>query len=87
MLHKVGGAEGDTCLYKPAAGALFPLVRNDADEWYVRQQGYENEKWDPFCLDPQGTSKPAAESLEGEIRLAKKYVAEEVEQQHERAAG
>jgi hypothetical protein len=87
MLHKVGAAEGDTYRYKPTACALFPLARNGADEWYVRQKGYENEKWDPFCLDPHTISKPAAESLQREIRLAKKYVAEEAEQQHERAAG
>jgi hypothetical protein len=86
VLHKVGGAEGDTYRYKPAACALFPLVRKD-DEWYVRQKGYENEKWDLFCLDPQATSKPAAESLQGEIRLAEKYVAEEASESNERAAG
>ena len=70
VLHKVGAAEGDTYRYKPSAGALFPLARNDQDEWYVRQHGYEDEKWDLFCLDPHRHTEPAAESLEEEIRLA-----------------
>ncbi len=81
VLHKVGAAEGDSFRYKPAACALFPLARNARDEWYVRQNGYENEDWDLFCLAPQGGAKPAAESLQAEIRLAERYTAEqEVEQ-------
>ncbi len=77
VLHKVGAEEGDKYRYKPAACALFPLARNEKDEWYVRQWGYEDEKWDLFCLDPQATSKPAAESLEEEIRLAQRFTEEE----------
>lgn len=77
VLHKVGAEEGDKNRYKPAACALFPLAKNDKDEWYVRQWGYEDEKWDLFCLDPQATSKPAAESLEEEIRLAQHFTEEE----------
>jgi len=86
VLHKVGAAEGDTYRYKPAACALFPLARNDKDEWYVRQQGYEDELWDLFCLHPQATPKPAAESLQEEIRLAERYTAEQAGEA-ERAAG
>jgi Fe-S-cluster containining protein len=85
VLHKVGAAEGDKYRYKPSACALFPLARNDADEWYVRQQGYDKEKWDLFCLDPQASTKPAAESLEEEIRLAERFTREAKEV--ERAAG
>ncbi len=86
VLHKVGAAEGDMYRYKPAACALFPLARNDKDEWYVRQQGYEDEKWELFCLHPQATSKPAAESLQAEIRLAERYTAEQAAEA-ERTAG
>ncbi len=86
VLHKVGAAEGDSYSYKPAACALFPLARNDADEWYVRQHGYEDEKWNLFCLDPRATMLPAAESLQGEIRLAERYTAEEETKPGERAA-
>ncbi|HEY7423713.1 MAG TPA: DUF3109 family protein [Gemmataceae bacterium] len=77
VLHKVGAEEGDKYLYKPAVCALFPLAKNDKDEWYIRQWDYEDEEWDLFCLDPQATSKPAAESLEEEIRLAQCFTEEE----------
>jgi hypothetical protein len=76
VLHKVGAVEGDKYRYKPAACALFPLARNDQDEWYVRRHGFENEKWDLFCLDPHASTKPAAESLEEEIRLADRFTRE-----------
>lgn len=75
-LHKVGAAEGEAYRYKPAACALFPLARNDKDEWYVRQRGYENEPWDLFCLNPAAAVAPAAESLREEIVLAEHYSAE-----------
>jgi hypothetical protein len=84
VLHKVGAAEGDSYRYKPAACALFPLARNAQDEWYVRQQGYEQEKWKLFCLDPRTSAKPAAEALQAEIRLAEHYTRE---QEAERAEG
>lgn len=87
VLHKVGAAEGDPYRYKPAACALFPLARNDKDEWYVRQHGYEKESWNLFCLDPRATSKPAAESLQEEMGLAERYMAEEMANPNERAAG
>jgi hypothetical protein len=73
VLHKVGAAEGDAFRYKPAACALFPLEKNERDEWYVRQWGYENEDWDLFCLNPKHSPKPAAESLRDEIALAASY--------------
>ena len=83
VLHKVGAAEGDSFRYKPAACALFPLARNDKDDWYVRQHGYEDEKWDLFCLNPQASAKPAADSLQEEIALAECYTRE---QEAEKAA-
>ncbi len=59
------------------ACALFPLAKNDAGEWYVRQWGVEGEEWDIFCLNPQASPRPAAESLQEEIRLAEQYTAEQ----------
>ncbi len=85
VLHKVGAAEGDKYRYNPCACSLFPLARNDKGEWYVRQRGYENEDWDLFCLDPQVSSKPAAESLQEEIALAEHLTREQ--EKTERAAG
>jgi hypothetical protein len=77
VLHKVGAAEGDKYRYKPAPCALFPLARNDSDEWYVRQWGVEGEEWELFCLDPQRSPVPAATSLHEEIALAERCSAEE----------
>ena len=77
VLHKVGAQEGDKYRYKPAPCALFPLAKNDKDEWYVRQKGVEGEQWDLFCLDPKASPLPAAESLQEEMRLAARYTAEE----------
>ena len=77
VLHKVGAEEGDAYRYKPAPCALFPLGRRLDDRWYVRQWGYEGEDWDVFCLNPQASSKPAAESLADEIALAAGIEAEE----------
>jgi Fe-S-cluster containining protein len=79
VLHKLGAAEGDVYRYKPAACALFPLAKNDKDEWYVRQQGYNNEEWNLFCLHPNASRKAAAESLEEEIRLAERFTREQEE--------
>ena len=36
VLHKVGAVEGDKYRYKPAACALFPLARDEHDQWYPR---------------------------------------------------
>ncbi len=77
VLHKVGAEEGDKYRYKPAPCALFPLAKNDAGAWYVRQWGVEGEEWDVFCLNPKATTLPAAESLQDEMRLAERYTAEE----------
>jgi hypothetical protein len=77
VLHKVGAAEGDKYRYKPAACALFPLARNARDEWYIRQKGVEDEDWNLFCLDPETSPMPAAQSLRDEIALAARYTAEE----------
>ena len=76
VLHKVGAAEGDKYRYKPAPCALFPLARNDAGDWYVRQKGVEGEVWDLFCLDPAASPRAAAESLRDEVELAVRYTAE-----------
>lgn len=86
VLHKVGGAEGDKLHYKPAACALFPLARTEAGDWYVRQHGIQDEEWDLFCLDPKASPVPAAESLRDEIRLAERYMAEEIQQLESRQA-
>jgi hypothetical protein len=77
VLHKVGAAEGEKYRYKPAACALFPLARDEHDRWYVRQKGYKQERWDLFCLDPEVSAVPAAESLQEEIGLAERYTREE----------
>ena len=81
VLHKVGADEGDKYRYKPVCCSLFPLARNDKDEWYIRQLGYENEEWKLFCLDPNVTTRPAAESLEEEMRLAQTFADAEAEEE------
>jgi hypothetical protein len=73
VLHRVGAEEGDKYRYKPAACALFPLAKDDHDRWYVRQKGYQGEKWRLFCLEPPAGSAPAAESLRDEMALAARY--------------
>jgi hypothetical protein len=70
VLHKVGVAEGDKFKYKPALCSLFPLQQDRHDRWYVRQKGFNGERWDLFCLDPANHTKPAAESLRDELALA-----------------
>jgi hypothetical protein len=77
VLHKVGAAEGDKYRYKPAPCALFPLARDEKDRWYIRQKGIKGEKWDLFCLDPNTSPVPAAESLREELELAARYTEEE----------
>jgi Protein of unknown function (DUF3109) len=73
VFHKVGAEEGDPFKYKPAVCALFPIQKDEQDRWYVRQKGFKKEKWNLFCLDPQSTKVPAAESLQGEIALAQRF--------------
>lgn len=85
VLHKVGAAEGETYRYKPSACALFPLAKNDGGEWYIRQQGYEGEEWELFCLAPSTDTPAAAQSLQEEIALAERYTREQEEAK--RAAG
>jgi hypothetical protein len=77
VLHKLGAEEGDKYRYKPAACALFPLAKDEADRWYVRQRGYKGEPWDLFCLDATASTIPAAESLKEEIDLARRYDTED----------
>ena len=72
-LHRVGELEGDKFRYKPAVCSLFPLQQNDNDEWYVRQHGFQKEKWDLFCLNPNNSAIPAAESLRKELTLAARF--------------
>src|SRR6266446_5884970 len=76
-LDKVCAVEGDKYRYKPAACALFPLARDEHDQWYVRQKDYKGEDWDLFCLDPKASPVPAAEALQAEIELARRYTEEE----------
>ena len=73
VLHRVGAEEGEKFRYKPAVCSLFPLQQNEHDQWYIRQHGFEGEKWDLFCLDPQNSVIPAAESLRDELALAKHF--------------
>ena len=73
VLHKVGHAEGDKFRYKPSVCSLFPIQSDDDGNWYVRQHGYKHEKWDLFCLDPQNSPAPAADSLREEIALAQHF--------------
>jgi hypothetical protein len=75
VLHKVGAAEGDKYRYKPAPCALFPLDKTDSGQWYVRQHGVQGEPWDLFCLNPEASPRPAAESLRDEIELAERLTA------------
>jgi hypothetical protein len=77
VLHKVGAAEGDAYRYKPATCALFPLAKDEKGRWYVRQWDYKGEAWDLFCLDPNASPKPAAETLHDEIALAQQFTAAE----------
>lgn len=73
VLHRAGAAEGAPFRYKPAVCALFPVQRDGRGRWYVRQKGYKGEKWDLACLDPQASAVPAAESLAGELALARRF--------------
>jgi hypothetical protein len=67
--NKVGAEDGDPYKYKPTYCSLFPLDRNEHDEWFVRQWDYEDEDWDLFCLNPKATSKKAAVTLQPELKL------------------
>jgi hypothetical protein len=73
VLHQVGAEEGDKFRYKPAVCSLFPIQQDDHDRWYVRQKGYKRERWDLFCLNPNNSRQPAAESLREEVALAARF--------------
>jgi len=73
VLHKVGVDEGDKFCYKPCVCSLFPIQSDDDGNWYIRQHGYKKEQWDLFCLDPNNSPVPAAESLREEIALAQHF--------------
>ena len=77
VLHAVGAGEGDKHRYKPAVCALFPITKDQHDRWQVRQQGYNGEIWDLFCLDPKASSVPATVSLQDEIALAQRFSRQE----------
>jgi hypothetical protein len=77
VLHRLGAAEGSHTRYKPVVCALFPLDRIDADRWYVRQRGYNGERWDLRCLDPGPTATRATDSLRDEIAVAERITEEE----------
>ena len=81
VLHKLGAAEGDSYRYKPSACALFPIARDQRGRWYVRQWGYKGEVWDLFCLDPEASPRPAANSLRTELELAQQLDANAAERE------
>ncbi|HMP16357.1 MAG TPA: DUF3109 family protein [Gemmatales bacterium] len=71
VLHKLGAQEGDHLKYKPQQCAIFPLLWDDAGQWYVRQWNYKGEEWnDLFCLNPQESKVKAVYSLQSEMNLA-----------------
>lgn len=72
VLHTIGAEDGESYQYKPTQCALFPLEKDDATGWYVRQWGLEGEQWDLFCLNPANSPRKAAESLAPELALAAK---------------
>jgi hypothetical protein len=72
VLHKMGMAEGDSFKYKPILCAVFPLDLADDGQWYIRQQGYLKEPWDLFCLDPNASQRPAADSMKDELALVER---------------
>lgn len=73
VLHKVGAMEGDKYRYKPIMCALFPLTQDEQGNWYIRQKGLKNEKWNLPCLDPAISTLRAEESLREELALAQTY--------------
>jgi Fe-S-cluster containining protein len=74
ILHQVGVAEGDKLRYKPVVCSLFPLELDDDNRWFVRQKGFQREKWDLPCLDPTATDVPASESLQEELAIAERVM-------------
>jgi hypothetical protein len=78
LLHKLGADEGDKYKYKPFYCAVFPLQDDAHGRWFVRQKGFNGEKWDLFCLDPANQTKPAAKSLQEELTVAARSQPDEV---------
>jgi hypothetical protein len=77
VLHKVGLEDGDFTRYKPSQCVLFPLERGDDGNWFVRQWGYGQERWDIFCLNPKQTKKKAVDTMAAEIAYAVRVVEDE----------
>lgn len=71
VLHRLGAEEGDKFKYKPQVCAWFPLAKDYNGEWYIRQEGYRDEAWELFCLNPNLSPVPAAESLREELEFAR----------------
>ena len=69
VLHRLGGAEGDTTKYKPRICIQFPLDIAKDGGWEVRQWGRPGEKWDLFCLNPAESPKRASKTLGLEARF------------------
>ncbi len=76
ILHVLGAEEGDHNKYKPRECAWFPLWHDKKGNWFVRQKGYQKEPWDLFCLDPAISKRPAAETVQGEIAVVERHLAE-----------
>ena len=68
-LHHLGAEDGASYQYKPTQCALFPLEPHGDGTYYVRQHGYEGERWDLFCLDPNQPAR-AGENLGAEVAYA-----------------
>ena len=72
VLHTIGAEDGDSFQYKPSQCALFPLEQDEDGSWFIRQWGYNGEKWDLFCLNPHQSKRTATTSLQAEIAYAEK---------------
>jgi hypothetical protein len=67
-LQRAGASEGEPWRFKPSVCVRFPIEQSARDgAWYVRQWGHRGEAWDLFCLNPEETTTPAAESLRDEV--------------------
>jgi Protein of unknown function (DUF3109) len=73
VLHRLGAAEGAAFRYKPWVCVVFPLAKDQRDRWYVRQNGYNAEKWKLACLEPRSSAVPAAVSLREEITFVEAW--------------
>jgi len=72
VLHRLGAEEGDKFKYKPRECSWFPLAQDENGAWYIRQEGYKDEAWELFCLNPAQSPVLAAESLKDEIAFAQR---------------